>query len=288
MKRKFITIVLTCIATAILVGCGGGIKPKRISVITFSFDDYEGISNSIDMICESVEWSDSLFIVAVNGIDGAASNSIIDKDLFQDRDLKEKLMNKSCSRLLANVDSTMKCSVYNNLKRRESEYTFLKEQIEIFINYGVKLQPDNENLNICRDMLDNYYRVDKLAGSTCYKKEVYLEPYSFDVSYIRRLITQNKYYSSHFKNNNSIINRMNGLEARSSEQAKSYMVRLEPLVESNALRDSLSLSELLQIQRQFNTMADNVKEQTSKAKLSAFVNDYVDPTIEDDTSNDTE
>lgn len=279
MKKisRRISVFFSLMIVLLLIGCKGPIKTAD-SGVTLNLDNYEGISTSIDILCTSGNWQQDLFVKIVNGIDGAAGSGIIDKDMFQDRDLKEKLLKKSCFYLYTGIDSTFKCSTYCDIDTWKVMIPFLKKQNTDFIYSGVKLDATNEHISIVEDILMHYGVVLGLSQSTCYKKPIYLKDYSCDLASIRSEIKQDKYYAVYFGYNQEIQNNMDELEGRRDHAHKAYMAELEKLIEERAVSDSFSLSDLLNVQNKFNQMARNAGANNAIQALNDFINNYVDPT----------
>ena len=274
---RILSVSLLLMIVLLTVGCNGTVKPVD-SGVTLNLNNYEGISTSIDKLCTSGNWKQDLFVEIVNGIDGAAGSGIIDKDMFQDRDLKEKLLKKSCFRLYTGIDSTFKCSTYCDIDTWKAMIPFLKKQNVDFIDSGVKLNAVNEHISLVEDILTHYGIVLKCSQATCYKKPIYLEDYWYDLASVRKRIKEDKYYATYFIHNEEIQNNMGELEGRRDRAHRVYMIELEKLIEKRAVSDSFSLSDLLNVQNRFNQMAHKAGANDAIKALNDFINNYVDPT----------
>lgn len=291
MKRIFYYLLGTIfICVSFMSGCKNRqtedlVKPPVIS----SLNTGEELSSAIDYItADASHWSQGLFDSISNKISSLAAAGTLNKNLREDKSLKERLFDASALLLKNHVDSVFRLSSYGGYRQMKRDLKFLQETNAFFYDVGLMVDKTNQNLKEVEEIFENYEKVLNLSRRRFRKHAVYMENYSLDYKWTKSQIEDNKYYSVYFCNNNEITKGVNEFEKRVKEARYDYLSELVDTIKCVALRDSLSYEQLFNDQSKFYEYANGVN-QPAIDSLAEFVRKYEEPTREEQANfNETE
>lgn len=281
MMRKF-SCLLGVICVSLMTGCGNQqtenlVKPPIIK----SLNTGEELSAAIDYITgDASHWSQELFDSVSNKISSLAAAGSLNKNLGEDKSLKERLFDASASMLRNHVDSVFRLSSYRGYSQMKRDLKFLQERNKLFYDADLMVDEINQNLKEVDDIFDNYETVLRLSQRQFRKRAVYLENYSLGYGATKSRIENNKYYSRYFCNNTEITRGVDEFAERVKNARYEYLSELVDTIKCVALRDSLSYGQLLDDQGVFFGYANGIN-QAAIDSLDQFVRNYVEPTREE-------
>lgn len=245
----------------------------------------EGVSLLIDYIVyDYSRWSQDKFDSIADKISSLAAAGELDKNILEDKSLKERLFDSSTALLKRQVDSVFKLSTYVGYRQMKDDLRFLQERNRRYYDAGLNINEKNQALAEIADIFENYEKVFNMSKNRFRQRVVYLKNYSLDYAYTKEQIEGNKYYSKYFCHNAEIIGNVREFPNRVRQAKQDYLTNLEDTIEQRALREGFTYERLLDDQSRFYEFAEGVN-QTAIDELKKFVDQYKEPVEEDSITN---
>lgn len=245
----------------------------------------EGVSLLIDYIVyDYSHWSQDKFDSIADKISSLAAAGDLDKNILEDKSLKERLFDSSTALLKRQVDSVFKLSTYVGYCQMKDDLRFLQERNRRYYEAGLNINEKNQALAEIADIFENYEKVLNLSRNSFRQRAVYLRNYSLSYAYTKERIEENKYYSKYFCHNSEITGNVREFPNRVRQAKYDYLSALEDSIEQRALREGFTYERLVDDQSRFYEFAEGVN-QAAIDTLKKFVDQYEEPVEEDSIAN---
>ena len=261
----------------VMTSCNQNQKVIVTSPVIDTIQSGEGISRAIDYLTEKPSnWSQTMFDSIANKISSLAAAGDLDRNILEDKSLKERLFDSSASLLKWKVDSVFRLATYSGYAQMRKDLKFLQNRNKLFYEAGLRIEQTNQFLNTVEDIFDNYDKVLSLSKSQFYQRVTYLKNYSLDYSSTKRNIEENRYYKTYFCHNAEIMRNIKEFPERVKSARFRYLTVLEDTIEAVVVRNGYTYKQLLDDQSKFYNYANGVNQKAID-ELNLFVNNYVDP-----------
>lgn len=282
-KTQFPMRAMIVVLSMILIaGCSQNRSTSLVKPIVIdTIKSGDGISMAIDYLTRNpIGWTQGMFDSIGDKISSLAAAGDLDKNMLEDKSLKERLFDSSAAMMKRYVDSVFRTSIYAGYAKMRSNLKFLQAKNKIYYNSGLTVDQNHQSLKEVEDIFRNYDEVLRLSKSQFRQKVTYFEDYSLNYSSTKNKIEDNKYYATYFCHNAEITSNVKAFPTRLKQARYDYLSQLEDTIEHVAVRDSFDYARLLNDQSRFYNMANGIN-QSAIDDLQNFVDNYQEPKKED-------
>lgn len=267
--------------TMICSSCDNQSRTPQAEVIILDLKSGDGISESIDLICEPTNWTQARFDSINTAINTLASAGGLNRKINADKKLWAKLFTSSASCLERKVDSIFRLPVYSDYAQMQKDLNYLQRYLHLYQKVGIDIDSVNPSLQKVSKLFAEYDERLKRSRYIFSQQPKFLEAYRQSYDETARMIKEDSqphaYWSNYFSHNQEIVEGVNAFPKRLSDSRYAYYSKLEKLIEEEALNENFSKEKLESVEDEFYNMAKDYNNNAIN-KLKSFRESYTPKT----------